>query len=93
MSWTKVRNVNGSGRFPAPSGYSTWLEYWEDKAGMTASVCGAYGCNRKDLVGAHVQKVGGYDNSWYITPICKSCNQRTDEFEVYFPLVPVPSNL
>ena len=93
MSWTKVKNVNGSGRFNPPTGYSSWLEYWEDQTGKTASVCGAYGCSNKDLVGAHVQKADNSDNKWYVTPLCRSCNNRTDEFEVYFELVPVPSNL
>ena len=89
----KVKNINGSSRFPAPSGYDSWLDYWERKSGERATYCGASGCWRTDLVGAHVQKVGGYDNRWYITPLCKSCNQRSDEFEVYTTLVPVPSNL
>ena len=46
-----------------------------------------------DLVGAHVQKANSSDKSWYITPLCKACNQRTDEFDVFWDLVPVPSNL
>ena len=77
----RVKNVSGSSRFPAPRGYNSWLEYWEKQSG------------RHDLVGAHVQKVNSADQSWYITPICKSCNSRTDEFDVCWPLVPVPSNL
>lgn len=55
--------------------------------------CGASGCSNNDLVGAHVQKVNSSDKSWYITPLCKACNQRTDEFDVFWDLVPVPSNL
>lgn len=93
MSWTKVKNVNGSGRYSAPNGYSSWLEYWEDKTGKKVSICGASGCNNKDLVGAHVQKANSTDKSWYVTPLCRSCNGRTDEFDVYWDLVPVPSNL
>lgn len=93
MSWTKVKNVNGSGRFTPPYGYSSWLEYWEVQTGRTASVCGAYGCSNEDLVGAHVQKSDSSDNKWYVTPLCRSCNNRTDEFEVYYELVPVPGNL
>ena len=51
------------------------------------------GCSNSDLVGAHVQKANSSDKSWYITPLCKACNQRTDEFDVFWDLVPVPSNL
>lgn len=88
-----VKNVNGSSRWPAPSGYSSWLDYWEKKSGKTVSICGASGCSNKDLVGAHVQKANSTDKKYYITPICHSCNQRTDEFNVVWDLIPVPSNL
>lgn len=26
---TKVMNVNGTSRFSVPSGYNSWLDYWE----------------------------------------------------------------
>jgi hypothetical protein len=90
---TKVKNVNGSSRFPAPSGYNSWLEYWEQQTGQKVSICGASDCLKTDLVGAHVQKTNSNDKSYYITPICRSCNQRTDEFDVFWTLIPVPSNL
>jgi len=63
----RVKNVNGSGRFSAPAGYRSWLDYWEKKTDSKA-------------------------NSWYIIPLCSSCNQRIDTFEVSGTLVPVPSN-
>lgn len=88
-----VKNVNGSGRYSAPSDYSSWLEYWEAQAGRKVTFCGAKGCLGTDLVGAHVQKAYSDDTKWYIVPLCRSCNQRTDTFEVVYPLVPVPSNL
>lgn len=89
----KVKNVVGSGRFPAPNGYVSWLDYWEKMSGFEKRVCGATNCCNTDLVGAHVQKVNGTDKSWYITPLCRKCNQRTDTFDVHWPLIPVPSNL
>ena len=89
----KVKNVVGSSRFPAPQGFSSWLDYWEKKSGQKATFCGASSCWGTNLVGAHVKKAEGYDQSWYITPLCVSCNQRADTFEVYSTLVPVPSNL
>ena len=88
----KVKNVPGSSRFPAPAGYKSWLDYWEKKTNSTKTICGASGCSNKELVGAHVQKVNSTDQKWYITPICNKCNQRTDEFDVCWELVPVPSN-
>lgn len=92
----KVKNVNGSSRFKSPAGYDTWLDYWEDKSRKTASRCSATDCHksgRSNLVGAHVKKVNSYDQSWYIVPLCRDCNNRTDEFYVDETLVPVPSNL
>ena len=93
---TKVKNVNGSSRFESPAGYGSWLDYWEERSGKTARGWCATDCfvnGRDNLVGAHVQKVNGFDNSWYIVPLCRSCNNRTDEFYVDEVLVPVPSNL
>jgi len=89
----KVKNVNGSSRFSAPSGYDSWLDYWEKTASDKKRTCGADGCSNTDLVGAHVQKVNNSDRDYYITPICRECNKRTDEFYVIWKLVPVPSNL
>lgn len=91
----KIQNVNGSSRFENPVGYNTWLEYWEAKTGKSAWRCSAIDCHkfgRVNLVGAHVKKVGSYDNSWYIVHLCRGCNNRVDEFYVDETLVPVPSN-
>lgn len=88
-----VKNVVGSSRFPKPNGYSSWLEYWKEQTGQNAFICSADSCLGTDLVGAHVQKAYGSDKSWYIVPLCSSCNQRTDTFNVSATLVPVPSNL
>ena len=88
-----VKNINGSGRSSAPCGYSSWLEYWKEKSGESIYSCSASNCLGTDLVGAHVQKAYSEDESWYIVPLCKSCNNRTDTFNVTATLVPVPSNL
>lgn len=89
----KVRNVNGTSRF-IPRGYNSWLDYWEKQTGKSATICSANSCWGTDLVGAHVQKVNSTDKCYYIVPLCRQCNQRTDEFEVnQYLLVPVPSNL
>lgn len=88
-----VKNVSGSSRFPAPAGYSSWLKYWEKQTGESTYFCSADGCLGTNLVGAHVQKAYSDDKKWYIVPLCTSCNQRTDTFNVSKTLVPVPSNL
>lgn len=89
----KVKNANGSSRFRIPLGYASWLDYWEKQTGLKMSICGCKNCNNTDLVGGHVIKANSTDKHYYITPICRSCNNRTDEFYVYWDLVPVPSNL
>lgn len=89
----KVKNINGTSRFPAPLGYKSWLDYWEKQTGKKAYYCGTSGCFRTDLVGAHVMKVNSLDKHYYITPLCSKCNQRHDEFYVTTELVPVPSRL
>ena len=33
----------------------------------------------KNWDGCHVQKAGSTDRSWYIVPLCDSCNQRENE--------------
>lgn len=85
----KVKNLNGT-TDRLPYGYASWLDFWEKKTNQKATECHAIDCKAKrDLVGAHVKKVGSSDNSWYIVPLCSGCNQRTDEFTVEGPLVPV----
>lgn len=91
---TLVKNAIGTSRWSQPStGESSWLEFWENHVGYKATRCGAVDCRSySDLVGAHVQKIGG-DGRIYITPLCRGCNQRTDTFWVCTELVPVPSRL
>lgn len=90
-----VKNVSGSSRFEKPRGYASWLDYWIAQKGYRPKNCSACGCSPfEGLVGGHVQKVISLDTHWYIVPLCKSCNQRTDIFYVDDSLlVPVPSNL
>jgi hypothetical protein len=89
----KVKNVNGSSRFLAPLGYSSWLDYWKVQSGKSVLFCSTTTCLGTDLVGGHVQKGNSTNRNYYIVPLCRSCNLRTDKFEVSQPLVPVPSNL
>lgn len=43
---TKVTNINGSSRFASPSGYNTWLDYWEAQTGKSAWRCSATDCHK-----------------------------------------------
>lgn len=92
MSMNYVKNARGTSRWPKPTtGENSWLEYWENQTGKSATHCGATDCHSTGrLVGAHVQKVFG-GNELYITPLCISCNQRLDNFGVDTELVRVPS--
>ena len=86
----KVKNLIGTGDNP-PRDTDSWLAYWEQKTGLTARYCHAVDCDvtgRSNLVGAHVKRCDISDRTWYIVPLCRGCNQRTDEFMVEGPLVP-----
>ena len=89
---TYVKNASGTSRWTKPStGESSWLEYWENQTGKKATRCGATDCHSTGpLVGAHVKKVFGGDEL-YITPLCTSCNQSSDNFWVDTDLVRVPN--
>lgn len=90
----EVININGTSRFTVPKGYDSWLDYWEKQTGLSALKCGTWGCmSFHGLVGAHVQKANSTDKRYYITPLCRNCNNRVGIFTVTTPLVPVPSNL
>jgi len=87
-----LRNVKGTSRFKKPTCASSWLEYWKDNFKTSdPPCCAACGC-KEDLVGAHVQKVSDGDESWYIVPLCKSCNKQEGPFKASSKLAPMPSN-
>lgn len=80
---TTVKNLNGTSNRKAPAGYSSWKEFWEDKTKRSFGTCSCSGCSNSAKHGSHVQKVGT-DRSWYIVPLCDSCNvgKKNVEFEV-----------
>jgi len=80
-----VRNARKGEYSPdIPSGYSSWLDYWEKHTNKTAGWC-RY-CRKeipnKDLVGGHVKSIT--TGIIYITPLCASCNHpdNTSSFSV-----------
>lgn len=91
MSYIKVKNKRGTAEKTPPSGYLSWLDFWEKKKGTTATVCEVHGCNEKPDVGGHVIK-SGEGNTEYILPMCYSCNNKPEDdvFEAWeSDLVPV----
>ncbi|HCL00097.1 MAG TPA: hypothetical protein DHW42_08350 [Candidatus Marinimicrobia bacterium] len=52
----------------------TWLEHWEKFGEQKAGLCAEVSCQKKAIVGAHVQKSDSSDSSWYIIPLCKEHN-------------------
>jgi len=83
MAFILVKNKkNTSGKIP-PSGYDSWLDFWEQKKGKKATECERLGCNEtNDLVGAHVIK-SGKGSKEYILPLCKGadCNHTSNDKE------------
>ena len=80
----KVKNIKTGDNYPAPTdSCSSWLEHWEKEINKKAGWCRC--CRTKkdhaDLVGGHVIRTDSSDKSWYITPLCKSCNSTTNEKE------------
>lgn len=99
----KIKNVKGSSKVSPnpPTGYDSWLEYWEINHRQKLDSNIQYNCPacerpfyRKNFDGCHVQKVDSKDQKWYIVPLCDSCNHATGELDVNEGLLlDVPSNL
>lgn len=78
----KARNINGTSAHTCHC--SSWLKHWETFSGETAGMCVEKTCTENATVGAHVQKEGILDQSWYILPLCSGHNnQRGEVIELY----------
>ena len=87
----KVKNWRGGNR-PVPSGYSSWLDYWEKKSGGIAMFCCVKGCCEFAEDGAHVFKPEEEDGRVFIAPTCHKHNMDLGgvlEIEDNTKLVPV----
>lgn len=87
MAVISVKNKKNTSNKTPPTGYTSWLDFWEKKKEKEATVCERLGCTEtKDLVGAHVIK-SGVSSKEYILPLCKGskCNHTSneDEFDVW----------
>lgn len=99
----KIKNVIGSSKISknAPKTNTCWRDYWESRFGYELEEGVMYECpacgngvTKEHIDGCHVQKVNSIDKSWYIVPLCDSCNQKTGELDVDETLlVPVPNNV
>jgi len=67
-----VKNLNGTTNNKCNCG--SWINHWNNYSGQTTKKCVVKGCDNLPEVGGHVQKNSASDKSWYIIPICKSCN-------------------
>ncbi|AEW85175.1 hypothetical protein B0A78_12095 [Flavobacterium columnare NBRC 100251 = ATCC 23463] len=78
---TKVKNINGTSDNNCKCG--SWLQHWKKYSKQDVDSCSEKSCSeKKDLVGAHVQKSDSSDMSWYIIPLCKTHNKSTDDLEI-----------
>lgn len=74
-----LKNIPDTGDETCACG--TWLDHWKNGSGEAIpTYCPAIDCLKKDLVGAHVRKVG--DTTAYIVPLCKTHNADTGTFDV-----------
>lgn len=86
MKW---KNINGTADRKVPSGYKSWLDFYEQKSGKSAKICNVKYCTNTATDGEHVKKVNSSDNSWYIVPLCREHNHDGDEFELNANASPV----
>ena len=77
MSYIEVKNKNGTANKTPPSGYSSWLDFWQKAKGKKATTCEVHGCGGNPDVGGHVIK-SGEGSKEYILPICYACNNKPD---------------
>lgn len=78
MSFIDVKNKKGTADKNPPSGYTTWLGFWEGKKSKKADTCEVLGCTNGPDVGGHVIK-SGQGNKEYIVPLCYSCNNKPED--------------
>jgi len=81
MAIVIVKNaVKGEYNPDIPSGYYSWLDYWEKHTKLTAGLCRC--CRKempnKDLVGGHVKSISS--GIIYITPLCAGCNHPDNTY-------------
>lgn len=82
--YIEVRNINGTGDNLPPRGYSSWLDYCTRNFILpeVSIPCSNFACDNQAEVGGHVKLVDSNDRRWFITPLCKKCNAKSDSYYV-----------
>src|SRR5271154_6176419 len=76
-----VKNINARRQSSCQCG--SWLDHWAKISGRPLpEYCSEPRCMRKPELGAHVQKVGSMDTSWYIIPLCVRHSIKADFLEI-----------
>lgn len=71
-----LMNVSGTSALTCNCG--TWLQHWKNFSGQVEPLyCPVALCMNTYLVGAHVMFVSGYDERWFIVPLCREHNSHT----------------
>ena len=78
MAFIEVKNKKGTGGKKPPQGYTSWLDFWEQKKDKKATVCEATSCTKVAKAGGHVFKVGQPAKE-YILPLCDDHNHPSRE--------------
>lgn len=84
MAFIKVKNKNNTTGKTLPSGYKSWLAFWEAEKGKKATTCEVMSCGGSPDVGGHIIK-SGEGGKEYILPLCYSCNNKPEgeEFQAW----------
>lgn len=84
MPFIKIKNKKNTAEKTPPTGYDSWIEFWERGKAKKATTCEVLGCGGDPDVGGHVIK-SGEGGKEYILPLCYSCNNKPDgeEFEAW----------
>ena len=88
----RVKNLNGTTGNVCTCG--SWLKHWGNFSSQTANYCMVNGCSQKPEVGGHVQRDDSSDKSWYVVPLCKTCNgKRGQDLDIFDGVVLVKANV
>lgn len=89
----RVNNINGTSQNFCKCG--SWLNHWQKFSGQPIpTICPVLSCHELTAVGAHVQKDNSTDKSWYIIPLCRTCNAKAgSSLDVLSNVVLVSANV
>ena len=87
----RVINIDGGNGTTCQCG--SWLDHWKRFGGQLPTYCPEEGCYRKPEIGAHVQKDGSADKTWYILPLCSAhCARKGEVITVSDHVRLIPAN-